>query len=176
MMAGSGAIGMVRDCISLYADTQKSGFYLIGLLFCLQCFDAVGWVAGRASGLWKTERWDAGMVMCLGRGADLHMAQLMPLPLTISCSSKSWLVRLPPGFAFLVLAHLGSPGQSPEGRKMVVIVVVVIQGGPGPLRRTLLGIIGWILYRPDVFLVDNQQCHSTERNWQHWFHLVNVVH
>ena len=32
------------------------------------------------------------MVMCLGQGADLHMAQLMPLPLTISCSSKSRLV------------------------------------------------------------------------------------
>jgi len=35
---------------------------------------------------------------CLGRGADLHIAQQMPLPLTISCSSKSRLV-LP----FLVL-------------------------------------------------------------------------
>jgi len=40
----------------------------------------------------KTEWWDAGVVMCLGQGADLHMAQLMPLPLTISCSSKSTLV------------------------------------------------------------------------------------
>jgi len=59
---------------------------------CLQCFDAVGWVAGRASGLYKTEWWDVGMVMCLGQGADLHMAQLMPLPLTISCSTKSRLV------------------------------------------------------------------------------------
>ena len=28
------------------------------------------------------------MVICLERGADLHMAQLMPLPLTVSCSSK----------------------------------------------------------------------------------------
>ena len=28
------------------------------------------------------------MVICLERGADLHMAQLMPLPLTISCSSE----------------------------------------------------------------------------------------
>jgi len=36
--------------------------------------------------------WGAGMVVCLERGADLHMAQLMPLPLTISCSSKSTLV------------------------------------------------------------------------------------
>jgi len=37
---------------------------------------------------------DAGMVICLGRGADLHIAQLMPLPLTISCASKSRLVLL----------------------------------------------------------------------------------
>ena len=28
------------------------------------------------------------MVICLERDADLHMAQLMPLPLTISCFSK----------------------------------------------------------------------------------------
>jgi len=32
----------------------------------------------------KTEWWDAGVVICLGRGADLHMAQPMPLPLTNS--------------------------------------------------------------------------------------------
>jgi len=31
----------------------------------------------------------AGMVICLEPGADLHITQLMPLPLTISCSSKS---------------------------------------------------------------------------------------
>jgi len=37
----------------------------------------------------KTEWWDAGIVNCLGRGTDLHMAKLMPLPLTISCFSKS---------------------------------------------------------------------------------------
>jgi len=59
---------------------------------CLQCFDAVGWAAGRASGCKKTKWWDAGMVICLGRGADLHMAQQMPLTFTISCSSKSTLV------------------------------------------------------------------------------------
>ena len=38
------------------------------------------------------------MVICLERGADLHMAQLMPLPpLTISCFSKIQI-----GFTFLV--------------------------------------------------------------------------
>ena len=46
------------------------------------------------------------MVICLELGADLHMAQLMPLPLTVSCFSKIQI-----GFTFLVLAHLGSPGQ-----------------------------------------------------------------
>jgi len=40
----------------------------------------------------KTEWWVAGMVICLERGADLHMAQLMPLPLTVSCFSKNRLV------------------------------------------------------------------------------------
>jgi len=63
-----------------------------------------------------TEWWDAGVVVCLGRGADLHMAQLMPLPLTVSCSSKSRHVLLP-AFTFLVPAHPGSPGQGPGAVK-----------------------------------------------------------
>ena len=46
------------------------------------------------------------MVICLERGADLHMVQLMSLPLTVSCFSK-----VQAGFTFLVLAHLGSPGK-----------------------------------------------------------------
>ena len=54
----------------------------------------------------KTEWWVAAVVVCLERGADLHMAQLMPLPLTVSCSSKIQI-----GFTFLVPAHPGSPGQ-----------------------------------------------------------------
>ena len=54
----------------------------------------------------KTEWWGAGVVICLEQGADLHMAQLMPLPLTVSCFSKIQI-----GFTFLVPAHLGSPGQ-----------------------------------------------------------------
>jgi len=54
----------------------------------------------------KLEWWGAGMVTCLERGADLHTAQLMPLPLTVSCFSKIQI-----GFTFLLLAHPGSPGQ-----------------------------------------------------------------
>ena len=54
----------------------------------------------------KTEWWGAGVVICLEQGADLHTAQLMPLPLTVSCFSKIQI-----GFTFLVPAHPGSPGQ-----------------------------------------------------------------
>jgi len=46
------------------------------------------------------------MVIYLERDADLHMAQLMPLPLTISCFSKIQI-----GFTFLVPADPGIPGQ-----------------------------------------------------------------
>jgi len=48
------------------------------------------------------------MVICLERVADLHVAQLMPLPLTVSSFSKIQI-----GFTFLVLAHPGSPGKRP---------------------------------------------------------------
>ena len=44
----------------------------------------------------KTDRWGAGVVICLERGADLHTVQLMPLPLTVSCFSKIQI-----GFTFL---------------------------------------------------------------------------
>ena len=60
--------------------------YLVCL--CLQCFDTVGRVAGRALGPVKTEWCSAGIVICLELGADMLMAQLMPLPLTVSCFSK----------------------------------------------------------------------------------------
>jgi len=46
------------------------------------------------------------VVICLERGADLHMAQLMPLPLTVSGFSKIQI-----GFTLLVPAHPGSPGK-----------------------------------------------------------------
>ena len=57
------------------------------------------------------------MVSCLERGADLHMAQLMPLPLTVSCFSKIHI-----GFTFLVPAHPGSPGQRAVKRVCVLYV------------------------------------------------------
>jgi len=63
-----------------------------------------------------TEWWGAGVVICLERSADLHMVQLMPLPLTVSCSSKIQI-----GFTFQVPAHLGSPGKRAVKRVCVCV-------------------------------------------------------
>jgi len=82
------------------------------------------WVSGwiytahyRLSACKKAEWWGAGVVICLERRADLHMAQLMPLPLTVSCFSK-----IQNGFTFLVPAHLGSPGKRAVKRVCVLSV------------------------------------------------------
>ena len=64
----------------------------------------------------KLEWWGAGMIISLERDADLHMAQLMPLPLTVSCFSKIQI-----GFTFLVLAHPGSPGKRAVKRVCVCV-------------------------------------------------------
>jgi len=77
----------------------------------------VGWQEGHPA--CKTlEWWDAGVVICPERSADLHMAQLMPLPLTVSCFSK-----IQTGFTFLVPAHQGSPGERAVKRVCVCVCV-----------------------------------------------------
>jgi len=59
------------------------------------------------------------MVICLGRGADLHMALLMQLPLTVSCFSKIQI-----GFTFVVLAYPGNSGQNPDSCKAVLCSLI----------------------------------------------------
>jgi len=79
---------------------------LFPFLLVNQCFDACK----------KTEWRGAGMVIYLERGADLHMAQLMPLPLTVSC-----FIKIQIGFTFLVPAHRGSPGKRAVKRVCVCV-------------------------------------------------------
>ena len=64
------------------------------------------------------------MVICLEQGADLHLAQLMPLPLTVSCFSKIHI-----GSTFLVPAHLGNPGKRAVKRMCVCVVYNMMSGG-----------------------------------------------
>jgi len=84
-------------------------------------FSALTLLVGRQEGhpaCKKTEWWGVGVVICLERGADLHMAQLMPLPFTVSCFSKIQI-----GFTFMVPAHPGSPGKRAAVRVCVASVV-----------------------------------------------------
>ena len=74
------------------------------------------WLGGR-KGILPVKNWVVGCWCgCLVRDADLHMAQLMPLPLTVSCFSK-----IQTGFIFLVPAHPGSPGQRTVKRVRVCV-------------------------------------------------------
>jgi len=68
-----------------------------------------------------TERWGAGVVICLERGADLYMAQQIPLPLAVSCFSKIQI-----GFTFLVPAHPGSPGQKAVKRVFLTVLLMCL--------------------------------------------------
>ena len=106
----------------------------------LHAFSALTLLTGRQEGHLaskKTERWGAGVVICLERGADLHMAQLMPLPLTVSCFNKIQI-----GFTFLVLAHPGSPG------KWVCVCALPLlvgqQEGHVACKKTSGGVLPWL--------------------------------
>jgi len=70
------------------------------------------------------------VVICQERDADLHMAQLMPLSLTVSCFSKIQI-----RFTFLVPAQTGSPGQRAIKRvcmcvlnSLNIIITIIIKG------------------------------------------------
>jgi len=96
-------------------------------------FSALTLLVGRQEGhpaCKKTEQWGAGMVICLEQCADLRMAQLMPLPLTVSCFSKIQI-----GFTFLVPADLGSSGQRAIKRVCVQSICIAFSA------LTLL--VGW---------------------------------
>jgi len=94
-----------------HAHEKLSRVYEMGNFFhmCLQglhyAFSALTLLVGRQEGH-PACGWGAGVVICLERGADLRMSQLMPLPLIVSCFSKIQI-----GFTFLVSADLGSPGK-----------------------------------------------------------------
>ena len=83
------------------------------------------------------EWWGASVVNCLERDADLHMAQLMPLPLTVSCYSKIQI-----GFFFLVPDHLGSPGQRAIKRVCVCVLTMVKISASDKMRTETLQELG----------------------------------
>ena len=99
--------------LSIVAAWSFPGSIIDSVVFahniCTLSFSALTLLVGQQEGhpaRKKHEWWGTGMVICLERDADLHMAQLTPLPLTVSCFSKIQI-----GFTFLVPAYPGSPRQ-----------------------------------------------------------------
>ena len=81
-------------------------------------FSALTLLVGRQEGHPACKKLSGGvLVICLELGADLHMAKLMPLPLTVSCFSK-----IQTDFTVLVLAHPGSPGKRDVKRVCVCVI------------------------------------------------------
>ena len=108
----------------MFVPAQGSSIktFLTYLLSFFGAFSALTLLVGRQEGHPACKKQSGGVLAwlsCLERGADLHMAQLMPLPLTVSCFSKTQI-----GFAFLVLAHPGSPGQRAVKRVCVCVCVL----------------------------------------------------
>ena len=93
-------------CYTYTADccnVTSSGSSLSVCMLCLQCFDTVGWHSYLS-----------------GARCRLAYGQLIPLLLTVSCSSKIQI-----GFTFLVPAHPGSPGQRAVKRVCVCVCLSV---------------------------------------------------
>ena len=104
------------------------------------------------------------MVICLELGADLHMAQLMPLPLIVSCINKIQI-----GFTFLVLAHPGSLGKRAVKRVCVCVCVCVVlsrcfafsaltllvgrQEGHPACKKLSGGVLSWLSVWSEVQIV-----------------------
>ena len=85
------------------------------------------------------------MVVCLEQSADLHMAQLMSLPLTVSCFTKILI-----GFTFLVPAHPGSPGKRAVKRVCVFVLVLAFSALTQLVRQqegrpACKKLSGWVL-------------------------------
>ena len=96
-------------CINAWRSMDAGGSFKYRVCNRVIAFSALTLLVGRQEGhpaCKKTEWWGASVVICLELGADLHVAQMMSLPLTVSCFSKIQI-----GFTFLVPAHLGSPGK-----------------------------------------------------------------
>jgi len=107
---------------TFYYENHLFHIYFISCLLCV-AFSALTLLVGRQEGHPVSKKL-SGVVLawlCLERDADLHMVQLMPLPLTVSCFSKIQIV-----FTFLVPAHLGSTGK--RAVKHVCVCVCLLCG------------------------------------------------
>ena len=64
-------------------------------------YSALTLLVGRHEGHPARKKLSGGVLAWLSVCSEVHLAQLMPLPLTVSCSSKIQI-----GFTFLVPTHM----------------------------------------------------------------------
>ena len=88
------------------------------------------------------------MVICPERDADLHTAQLMPLPLTVSCFSK-----IQTGFTFLASAQPGSLGKRAVKRVCARVCVCA---------RANLQLVAKFCYLGDMLSIDGDDDAAVE--------------
>jgi len=81
-------------------------------------FSALTLLVGRQEGHPACKKLSGGMLAWLSVWSEVRLAyaQLMPLPLSVSCFSKIQI-----GFTFLVPAHPGSPGKRAVKRVCVCV-------------------------------------------------------
>ena len=115
----------IAELLKSLIDILVMFFLSILIYFPLTSFSALTLLVGRQEGHPACKKTLSGVALawlsqliCLERDADLHMAQLMPLPLTVSYFSKIQIA-----FTFLVPAYPGSPGQ--RAVKQVCVCVCV---------------------------------------------------
>jgi len=85
--------GCSSSFCSLLLFCLKACYFLLILLFYFSALTLlVGWQEGHPA-CKKLEWWGVDMVICLEQGADLHMAQLMLLPLTVLLQSRKRAVK-----------------------------------------------------------------------------------
>jgi len=87
------------------------------------CLPSVLWHCwlGSRKGIRHVKKLSSGVLAWLSVCSEMHMAQRIPLPLTVLCFSK-----IQTGFTFLVLAHPGSSGQRAVKRVCVCVCVTSI--------------------------------------------------
>ena len=106
---------------------------LYSALTCLQCFvmpsvlchafSALTLLVGQQEGHPACKNLSGGVLAWLSVWSEVQtcMSLMMPLPLTVSCSSKIQI-----GFTFLVPAHLDSPGQRAIKWMYVLCIILLV--------------------------------------------------
>ena len=100
------------------------------------------------------------MVICLARGADLHMVQLMLLPLTVSCFSEIHI-----GFTYLVPFARVVPEKRTVKRACVRgCVRACVRGCVHACVRVYLWVV--LLYATWLLVLSLLPCHRCNKRWK----------